>query len=219
MATHSSILAWRIPGSGEPGGLPSLGLHRVGHDWSDLAAAAAGVLSWDLTGFGIASMLRAVRASLVDQMVKNLPAMQETWVHSILGWEDSLEMGMATYSSVFAWRIPGTEELDWLQSVELQRVRHNWATNNFHFLEQSTTSWRPWFGLGWTNLFPDIRPRHVRFWGKKLPSSSLSPWAFHEVTCRSGDGGAHVSSAVRYRLLEPFRQGTLIAAAGWECTR
>ena len=41
MATHSSVLAWRIPGMGEPGGLPSVGLHRVGHDWSDLAAAAA----------------------------------------------------------------------------------------------------------------------------------------------------------------------------------
>ena len=37
-ATHSSVLAWRIPGTGEPGGLPSMGLHRVGHDWSDLAA-------------------------------------------------------------------------------------------------------------------------------------------------------------------------------------
>ena len=41
MATHSSVLAWRIPGMGEPGGLPSVGSHAVGHDWSDLAAAAA----------------------------------------------------------------------------------------------------------------------------------------------------------------------------------
>ena len=41
MATHSSVLAWRIPGTGEPGGLLSVGSHRVGHDWSDLAAAAA----------------------------------------------------------------------------------------------------------------------------------------------------------------------------------
>jgi len=41
MATHSSVLAWRIPGMGEPGGLPSMGSHRVGHDWSDLAAVAA----------------------------------------------------------------------------------------------------------------------------------------------------------------------------------
>ena len=39
MATHSSVLAWRIPGMGEPGGLPFMGSHRVGHDWSDLAAA------------------------------------------------------------------------------------------------------------------------------------------------------------------------------------
>ena len=45
MATHSSVLAWRIPGTGEPGGLPSMGSHRVGHDWSDLAAAAAGFFS------------------------------------------------------------------------------------------------------------------------------------------------------------------------------
>ena len=41
LATHSSVLAWRIPGTGEPGGLPSMGSHRVRHDWSDLAVAAA----------------------------------------------------------------------------------------------------------------------------------------------------------------------------------
>ena len=57
MAPHSSVLAWRIPGTGEPGGLPSMGSHRVGHDWSDLAAA-------------------------VVQKVKNLPAIQETQVQS-----------------------------------------------------------------------------------------------------------------------------------------
>ena len=45
MATHSSILAWRIPGMTEPGGLPPMGSHRVGHDWSDLAAAAAELLN------------------------------------------------------------------------------------------------------------------------------------------------------------------------------
>ena len=44
MATHSSVLAWRIPGTGEPGGLPSMGSHRVGHNLSDLAAVAAGLL-------------------------------------------------------------------------------------------------------------------------------------------------------------------------------
>ena len=46
MATHSSILAWRIPGTEEPGGLPSMGSHRVGHDWSDLAAAAAAAVMY-----------------------------------------------------------------------------------------------------------------------------------------------------------------------------
>ena len=44
MATHSSVLAWRIPGTGEPLGLPSMGLHKIRHDWSDLAVAAAAVL-------------------------------------------------------------------------------------------------------------------------------------------------------------------------------
>ena len=46
MATYSNVLAWRIPGTEEPGGLPSMGLHRVGHDWSDLAAAAAVDHNW-----------------------------------------------------------------------------------------------------------------------------------------------------------------------------
>ena len=49
MATHSSVLAWRIPGMAEPGGLPSTGSHRVGHDWSDAAAAAAAIASWSST--------------------------------------------------------------------------------------------------------------------------------------------------------------------------
>ena len=59
MATHSSVLAWRIPGMGEPGGLRSLGLHRVGHDWSDLAAAAAAETAriCSLTSRSQASML------------------------------------------------------------------------------------------------------------------------------------------------------------------
>ena len=46
MATHSSVLAWRIPGTEEPGGLPSMGSHRVRHDWSNLAAAAAAYRTW-----------------------------------------------------------------------------------------------------------------------------------------------------------------------------
>ena len=63
-------------------------------------------------------------ATLVAQMLKNPPAMHETWVQS-LGWEDPLEKGMATHSSILAWRIPWTEELGRLQSMGLQRVRHD----------------------------------------------------------------------------------------------
>ena len=58
------------------------------------------------------------------QTVKNLPSMWETQVRS-LGWEDPLEKGMATHSSVLAWRIPWTEEHGGLQSMESQRVGHN----------------------------------------------------------------------------------------------
>ena len=61
---------------------------------------------------------------MVAQMVKNLPAMQETWVHS-LSWEDPLEKGMATHSSILAWRILQTEKPGRLQSMELERVRHD----------------------------------------------------------------------------------------------
>ena len=68
------------------------------------------------------SWFSTVWASQVAQMVKNLPAMQETWVQS-LGQEDPLEKGMATHSSIFAWRIPWTEEPVGLQSMESQRVR------------------------------------------------------------------------------------------------
>ena len=63
-------------------------------------------------------------ASLVAQKIKNPVAMQESQVQS-LGWEDSLEEGMVTHSSVFAWRIQWTEEPGGLQAMKSQRVRHN----------------------------------------------------------------------------------------------
>ena len=67
MATHSSVLAWRIPGKGEPGGLPSMGLHRVGHDWSDLAAAAAHASK---------VILKILQARLHQYMNQELPDVQ-----------------------------------------------------------------------------------------------------------------------------------------------
>ena len=67
-------------------------------------------------------------------MVKNLPAMQETWVRS-LGQEEPLEKGMATHSSIIACRIPWTEEPGRLQSMGSQQVRHDWAINTFNTLK------------------------------------------------------------------------------------
>ena len=67
---------------------------------------------------------QCLTAFLVTQMVKNLPAMQETQVQS-LGWEDPLEKGMATHSSILAWRIPWTEEPGGLQSMGSQRLQHD----------------------------------------------------------------------------------------------
>ena len=69
-------------------------------------------------------------SSLVVQTVKNPPAMQETRVWS-LGQKDPLEKGMATHSSILAWRIPWTEEPGGLQSMWSQSIGYDWATNSF----------------------------------------------------------------------------------------
>ena len=81
-------------------------------------ATDSSVLAWKIPG-RLPSM-----ASLVAQMVKRLPAMQETWVQ-LLGWEDALEKGKAIHSSILAWRIPWIEEPGRQQSMGSERVRHN----------------------------------------------------------------------------------------------
>ena len=87
-------------------------------------------------GEGIGYPIQYSWASLVAQLVKNPPAMRETWVWS-LGWEDSLEKGKATHTSILAWRIPWT-----IQSMGSQRVRHDWVTFTFTFL---LSPWTPTF--------------------------------------------------------------------------
>ena len=81
-------------------------------------------------GEGIGYPLQYFWTPLMVQIVKNPPAMWETWVRS-LGWEDPLEKGTATHSSILAWRIPQTEESGGLQSMGSQRVGHNWVAFNF----------------------------------------------------------------------------------------
>ena len=95
MATHSSTFAWEVPWTEEPGGLQSTGSQRVRHD---LATKLQKLLQSVVCQFQL-------WASLVAQTVKNPPGLWETWVQS-LGWEDLLEEGMATLSSILAWRIP-----------------------------------------------------------------------------------------------------------------
>ena len=80
-------------------------------------------------GEGMGDPLQYSWASLVAQSVKNPSAMRETWVQS-LAWEDPLEGGMATHFSIPAWRISMTEVPSGFQSIELQRVRHDWATEH-----------------------------------------------------------------------------------------
>ena len=77
------------------------------------------MLQWE-----IQSYLKITKTSLLAQMIRSLPAMQETWVRS-LGWEDPLEKEIATHSSILAWKIPWTEEPGRLQSMGLQRVGHD----------------------------------------------------------------------------------------------
>ena len=80
MATHPSFLAWRVPGTGEPDGLPSMGLHRVGHDWSDLAAAAAVLLLCCLVAQSYLTVLRphGLYVAHQDPLFMGFPR-QEYW--------------------------------------------------------------------------------------------------------------------------------------------
>ena len=82
MATHSSVLTWRIPGTGEPGGLPSMGSHIVGHDWSDLAAAAATIFWVFSFALRVAPALCSCHSSTVQLVLQQLPS---CWGFSALG--------------------------------------------------------------------------------------------------------------------------------------
>ena len=125
MATHSSILAWKIPCTEELGRLQSMGLQRVGHDWAT---------SLSRTGEGNGSPLQ--RSWL------EYPRDSRAWLAAVYGvaqsWtrlkrlsssSPSAEKAMAPHSSTLAWKIPWTEEPGGLQSMESLRVGHDWATS------------------------------------------------------------------------------------------
>ena len=112
MATHSSVLAWIIPGMGKPGGLPSMGSHKVGQDWSDLAAAAA---AWHFQALSCGEVF--------FQVLTNL----------LMIWMIMLsEKAMAPHSSTLAWKSP------WMESLVGCSPWGRWGSNMterlpFHF--------------------------------------------------------------------------------------
>ena len=138
MATHSSVLAWRIPGTGESGGLPSMGSHRVGYDWSDLAAAAAAAAagSWSLEGL-ILKLKRQYSGHLmwrVYSLEKTLMLEQiegkrrrgwqkMRWLDSINHATDSMDMNLSKF-----WEIVEVRG-GWCAAVHgSQIVGHDLAT-------------------------------------------------------------------------------------------
>ena len=129
MTTHSSILAWRAPGIGEPGGLPPMGSHRVGHDWSDLAVAYTlsppTPCTWSTSTFcNFKIYLELNRfSSLYYYCSGQVTMLQPPTLISHLNY------------STDRWKIPWTEERGGLQSMGWQRVRHDWMTSLslFHF--------------------------------------------------------------------------------------
>ena len=115
MPTHSSILAWEIPGTGEPGGLPSMGLHRVGHDWRDLAAAAEyimGNIRLDESQVGIKIARRNInKVRYADDTT--LTAESEEELMSLLmrvknlAWNNIQKTKIMVSSSITSWWIEG----------------------------------------------------------------------------------------------------------------
>ena len=103
------------------------------------------------------------RTSLVAQMVKNLPTVQETRVRS-LGGEDPLEKGMGTHSSILAWRIPWTEEPGRLQSMGSPRVRHPWsnlAYTSAHIMKANSPREKSLISVG-GRVFLPLQPLKTR---------------------------------------------------------
>ena len=98
MATHSSVLAWRIPGTEEPNGLPSMGSYRVGHDWSDLAPVAAGTLyKWNYTVFVLLRWFRSLSVMFSDSSLVHsfLWLNNSPWyVHVVLCLSSRLSVGI-----------------------------------------------------------------------------------------------------------------------------
>ena len=127
MATHSSLLAWRIPGTGEPGGLPSMGVHRVRHNWSDLAAAAE-----RLTNTSTTRQISVRRTSLLQRSLLDGDQPPEFNFHPSgkNAWFNRAEWGWGGMGGMWWWWKRSTITLWWwltLLSVQKTSVHFKWV--------------------------------------------------------------------------------------------
>ena len=131
MATHSSVLAWRIPETGEPVGLLSLGSHRVGHDWKWLSSSSSSSIHWK-------DWCWSWNSNTLATSCEELTHWKRPWCWERLkaggkednreqyGWMASLTRWTRVWASSRSWW--WTEKPGMLQSMGSQRVRHDWAT-------------------------------------------------------------------------------------------
>ena len=154
MAAHSSVLAWRIPGTGEPGGLPSLGSHRVGHEWSDLAAAAS-------------------NSTLSDQSAKSLPDVKMN-ILSTIG-QNSHEMPPRITDKLMTMN--GLCQLETgTCHLPLQRLNHGhcicWPSTSLKEVQGGYQKWSPLCsGKNWQNRPSDRYFQEKILWVSILASS------------------------------------------------
>ena len=156
----------------------------------------------------IAMIYQVPRASLVAQLVRNLPAVQETQVWS-LGREDPLEKGVATHSDTLAWRIPWTEEPGGLQSMGSQRVGHNCATNfcfqfsSVHLLSHVWLFATPWIVAWTTSPTPGVHSnsRLSSPWCHLAISSSVLPFSSCPQSLPASESFSHeVAKILEFQL-------------------
>ena len=131
MATHSSVLAWRIPGTAEPGGLPSTGSHRVGHNWSDLAAAVRE--REKASQNSICPMVSYVKAKTTTvENTQKRPKWKSINEENGEGWRKAVRFRLlldGTPLQYFCLENPMDGGAWWAAVHGVNRVRHDWATS------------------------------------------------------------------------------------------
>ena len=177
MATHSSVLAWRIPGTGDPGGLPTMGSHRVGHDWSDLAAAAAAVQFSHsvLSDFLLPHELQNARPpcpSLTPGVYPNSRSLSQ-WCHP------AIYFSVVPFSSC-PQSLPASQSFPTSQLFAWGGQKY-WSFSFIIILPKNTQDWSPleWTGgislqsKGLSRVFSNTTVQKHQFFSAQLSSQSI----------------------------------------------